>query len=51
MSAYTETKNRDQIQGKGDYQAAKRYQKAQHEFAKSGKVEEEAKEAVEYLKE
>lgn len=50
MSADTETKNGDQIQGEGDYQAAKRYQKAQHEFAKSGKVEEKAKEAAEDLK-
>lgn len=36
----------DQVQGEGDYVSARKYQKAQHEFAKdSGKVERKAKEA------
>jgi hypothetical protein len=34
------------LQGEGDYEAAKRFQEAQHEFAKSGKVEEKAKKAA-----
>lgn len=40
--------NRDrngQVQGEGDYVSARRYQKAQHEFARSGKVEPAAKAA------
>ena len=40
----------DQVQGEGDYVSAKRYQKAQHEFAKDeGKVEKKAKEAEDAL--
>ena len=34
-----------QVQGEGDYVSARRYQKEQHDFAKSGKVENAAKEA------
>ena len=37
------------IQGEGDYEAARRFQEAQHEFAKSGPVEEKAREAEEAL--
>lgn len=35
----------DQIQGEGNYEAARKYQKEQHEFAKSGRVEEGAEAA------
>ena len=35
------------IQGEGNYEAARKYQKEQHEFAKSGKVEEAARDAAE----
>jgi hypothetical protein len=37
------------IQGEGDYISGKRYQKAQHEFAKSGKVDKAAHEAEDAL--
>ena len=37
------------IQGEGDYESAKRFQQAQHEFAKNGPVEEKAREAEEAL--
>ena len=37
------------IQGEGDYEAARRFQEQQHEFAKSGPVEEKAREAEEAL--
>ncbi|MDZ4375176.1 MAG: hypothetical protein U1C74_27650 [Phenylobacterium sp.] len=37
------------IQGEGDYVSAKRYQKAQHEFAENGPVEEKAREAEQAL--
>jgi hypothetical protein len=33
------------LQGEGDYIGARKYQKEQAEFARSGKVEEKAKEA------
>ena len=32
--------------GEGSYDGAEQYQKAQHKFAKSGKVEEKAREAA-----
>lgn len=35
----------NRIEGEGSYTGARRYQKAQHEFAKSGKVEKAAHEA------
>ena len=35
----------DTVQGEGDYQAARRYDKAQHDFARSGKVEKAAHDA------
>lgn len=39
----------DKIQGEGDYESARRYQKDQHEFAKKGPVEQKAREAEEAL--
>jgi hypothetical protein len=39
----------NQIQGEGNYDAARRYQKEQHEFAKSGKAEKKAREAEDAL--
>jgi hypothetical protein len=35
----------DRVQGEGDYDAARRYDKAAREFAESGKVEEAARDA------
>jgi len=40
---------KDQVQGEGNYDAGRRYQKEQHAFAKSGKVEQKAHEAEEAL--
>ncbi|MCI5047650.1 MAG: hypothetical protein MRY59_09110 [Aquisalinus sp.] len=37
------------IQGEGNYKAARKYQKAQHEFAENGPVKRKAKEAAEAL--
>lgn len=39
----------DQIQGEGNYDAARRYRKEQEKFARSGKVEEAAQEAEDAL--
>jgi hypothetical protein len=39
----------DQIQGEGNYDAARRYRAEQEKFAKSGKVEKKAHEAEEAL--
>lgn len=39
----------DQVQGEGNYDAGRRYQKEQHEFAKSGKVEQAAEQAEDAL--
>ena len=36
---------KDEVQGEGDYEAARRYDKAAREFAESGKVEEAARDA------
>lgn len=36
----------DQVQGEGDYEAGRRYDKASREFAESGKVEPAAHEAA-----
>lgn len=36
----------DQVQGEGDYEAARRYDKDVEAFAKSGKVEQAAREAA-----
>ena len=41
--------DKDQVQGEGNYDAARRYQKEQHDFAKSGPVEKKAKEAEDAL--
>jgi hypothetical protein len=41
--------DKSKIQGEGDYESAKRYQDAQHEFAQSGAVEEGAREAEQAL--
>jgi len=41
--------DKDQIQGEGNYEAARRYRKEQEEFAKSGKVEQKAHEAEDAL--
>ena len=37
--------DKDQVQGEGDYDAARRYDKSVEQFAKSGKVEPAAKAA------
>jgi hypothetical protein len=37
------------IQGEGDYDAARRYDEAQHAFAKNGPVKQKAREAEEAL--
>jgi len=37
--------NNDQIQGEGNYDAARRYRKAQEDFARSGKVDKAAHDA------
>ena len=41
--------DKNQIEGEGNYTAGRRYQKEQHEFAKSGKVEQKAHEAEEAI--
>jgi hypothetical protein len=41
--------NNDQIQGEGAYDAARRYRKAQEDFARSGKVDKAAHEAEEAI--
>jgi hypothetical protein len=38
--------NKDRVQGEGDYDAARRYDKAARDFAKSGKVEQAAHDAA-----
>lgn len=40
-------KKQTKVQGEGDYEAARAYRKKQHEFAQSGKVEENARDAAE----
>ena len=42
----TETSATDQVQGEGDYEAGRRYDKAAREFAESGKVERAAQDAA-----
>lgn len=39
----------DRNQGEGNYEAAREFQKSQHEFAQSGRVEDKAREAEEAL--
>jgi hypothetical protein len=38
--------NRNRVQGEGDYDAARRYDKAAQDFAKSGKVDQAARDAA-----
>jgi hypothetical protein len=40
------TPKKDEVQGEGDYAAARRYDKAAREFAESGKVEPAAHDAA-----
>jgi hypothetical protein len=40
-----ETIRKSQVQGEGDYEAGRRYDKAAREFAQSGKVPEAARKA------
>jgi len=40
------TPKKDEVQGEGDYEAARRYDKAARDFAESGKVEPAAHEAA-----
>jgi hypothetical protein len=40
------TPNPDQVQGEGDYEAGRRYDKASRDFAESGKVEPAAHDAA-----
>ena len=40
------TPDKDAVQGEGDYEAGRRYDKASREFAESGKVEPAAHDAV-----
>jgi hypothetical protein len=48
--AGSDTPKAGQVQGEGDYVSAKRYQKAQHDFAKDqGEVERKAREAEDAL--
>ena len=42
----TTTPKKDEVQGEGDYDAGRRYDKAAREFAESGKVEPAAREAA-----
>ena len=42
----TPTTKKDDVQGEGDYEAARRYDKAARDFAESGKVEPAAHEAA-----
>jgi hypothetical protein len=41
--------DKDQIQGEGNYDAGRRFQKEEREFVKNGPVEEKAREAEEAL--
>ena len=41
----TSPTEQDKVQGEGDYEAARRYDKAAHDFAESGKVEDAARQA------
>lgn len=40
------TPSKDKVQGEGDYEAGRRYDKASREFAESGKVEPAARDAA-----
>jgi len=41
--------DKDKIQGEGDYEAARRFRKAEEEFVRTGPVEQKAHEAEEAL--
>ncbi len=41
----TQAADNSKVQGEGDYEAARRYDKAAHEFAESGKVDDAARDA------
>ncbi len=41
----TQAADNTKVQGEGDYEAARRYDKAAHEFAESGKVDDAARDA------
>ena len=41
--------DKDQIQGEGNYEAARRYREEQEKFARSGKVDKKAHEAEDAL--
>lgn len=41
--------DKNQIQGEGNYDAGRRYQQEQHEFARSGQVDQKAQEAEDAL--
>ena len=45
-NAMTNTPKKDEVQGEGDYEAARRYDKAARDFAESGRVEPAAHEAA-----
>ena len=42
----SKTPKQDQVQGEGDYEAGRRYDKAAREFAESGKVDPAARDAA-----
>ena len=42
----TKTPAKDKVQGEGDYDAGRRYDKASRDFAKSGRVEPAARDAA-----
>ncbi|MBV9890772.1 MAG: hypothetical protein JO090_07795 [Rhizobacter sp.] len=42
----TTTSDNDKVQGEGDYEAGRRYDKASREFAQSGRVEPAARDAA-----
>lgn len=44
-----ERKSGSQVEGEGSYEGARKFQKAQQEFASGGKVDEKAKEAADAL--
>ncbi len=43
------TRKQDDVQGEGDYRSARKFQEAEHAFAKTGPVEAKAREAAEAL--
>jgi hypothetical protein len=42
----TKTPSKDKVQGEGDYEAGRRYDKASRDFAHSGRVEPAARDAA-----